>query len=108
MLFGSVARGEATSKSDLDVAIVGRNVDVLELSRAAGSLVGRDVQVTVLHDPSIVLLNELVGEGLPLFEREEGIYADWVSRTLLQLEDDLPWYRRQRAAWLRRVAEGGL
>lgn len=108
LVFGSVARGQATLNSDLDIAVVGKNVDVLELSRVVGSLVAREVQVSVLDDPSIVLLNEVVSEGLPLFETEDGVYARWVSRTLLQLEDDLPWYRRQRNAWLRRVGEKGL
>jgi len=70
--------------------------------------VNREVQVVVLDDASIVLLSELVAEALPLYERADGSYARWVSRTLLLLEDDLPWYHRQQAAWLKRVAEEGL
>lgn len=108
LVFGSVARGQATSNSDLDIALVGSDVDVLDLSREIGAVAGREAQVVLLDNPSIVLLNEIVGESLPLFERENGVYARWVSRTLIQLEDDLPWYRRQRDAWLRRVSEKGL
>jgi len=35
LVFGSVAREQATEESDLDIAVVGKNIDVLELTRQA-------------------------------------------------------------------------
>lgn len=104
MVFGSVARGQSTVKSDLDVAIVGQGLDRLELIRALENGQPREVHIIQLDQPSIVLLSELSREAVPLYERLPGAFANWLSKTLWQLEDDLPWYRRQQNAWLARVA----
>lgn len=108
MVFGSVARGEATAASDIDVAVVGRGLDTLAITAALEGRLPAQVQVVHLDDPSVVLLAELVREAVPLYERVPGAYAQWLSRTMWQLEDDLPWYQRQERSWLARVAQRGL
>jgi predicted nucleotidyltransferase len=104
MVFGSVARGQSTVNSDLDVAVVGQGLDTLDLIRALENLQPREVHIIQLDQPSVVLLSELSREAVPVYERLPGAFANWVSKTLWQLEDDLPWYHRQQTAWLDSVA----
>ena len=108
MLFGSTARGSATSHSDLDVAVLGQHADLMAISAALARELGRDVQVVRLEDVSIPLLESIVDDGLVAYEKTHGVSASWRSRALMDLEIDRPWYARQRDAWLKRVAERGL
>jgi predicted nucleotidyltransferase len=108
ILFGSTARGSATTSSDIDLAVLGQQADLLGISAALARELGRDVQVVRLEDANIPLLESIVDEGLVAYERTRGVSASWRSRVLIDLELDRPWYARQRDAWLKRVAERGL
>ena len=59
LLFGSQARGAAGSSSDVDVAVLGREIDRLALAAALSDAVGREVDVVDLADPGVPLLEEL-------------------------------------------------
>jgi hypothetical protein len=65
------------------------------------------VDVLALQGTTIPMLEALVNEGVVVFEARAGLAASWRSRALVELETDLPWYRRMRDAWLGRVAERG-
>jgi predicted nucleotidyltransferase len=104
MVFGSVATGQSTVNSDLDVAVIGKGLDTLDLIRALENRQPREVHIIQLDQPSVVLLSELSRDARPLYERLPGAFANWLSKTMWQLEDDLPWYHRQQTAWLARVA----
>lgn len=108
LVFGSVARGTARPMSDLDLAVLGVKADLLGLSSAIARATGRDVQVVRLEDATIPLLEAIIDEGIVIHERQAGVAASWRSRTLAALEQDRPWYARQRDAWLMRVARQGL
>jgi predicted nucleotidyltransferase len=107
-VFGSVARGYARSDSDLDLAVRGSQVDVLELAARLSQAAGREVHVVRLEDASIPLLEELIDDAILVRERGAGAAALWRSRTLADLELDRPWYARQRDAWLEHVARRGI
>jgi hypothetical protein len=92
----------------VDVAVIGRGLDTLAITSALEQRLSAEVQVVHLADPSVVLLAELVREAVPLYEGVPGAFGRWLSKTLWQLEDDLPWYQRQRRAWLSRVAQQGM
>jgi len=108
LVFGSQARGDATSGSDLDVAILGADEKLPEISAALSAASCKEVDVVSLRDPAIPLAEELLRDGKPLYERKPGLIAEWRSRTLATLETDRPWYARMRDAWLARVAREGL
>jgi uncharacterized protein len=107
LVFGSVARGSARPDSDLDLAADGP-FDLLELSARLSEQLGREVHVVRLRDATIPLLEEIIAEGIVVHEGRPGRAATWRSHTLADFELDLPWYRRQRDAWLKRLAERGL
>lgn len=109
ILFGSWARGRASDESDIDLAIVGPTVDRLELAAELAAATGREVQVQSLDDdPGVPLLEEIVRDGIAVFEAFPGAAASWRTKALIALETDRPWYARMRDSWLRRVAEKGL
>jgi predicted nucleotidyltransferase len=108
LVFGSVARSTARDDSDLDVAVAGTGVDVLDIAAALSQVVGRDVHVVRLEDASIPLLEEIIEHGLVAYEGRPGAAATWRSHVLSDLELDRPWYARQRDAWLKRVAADGI
>ena len=108
LVFGSFARGEQRSDSDIDVAVSGASVDPLQLAAAIARSTGRDVQVVRLHEVSIPLLESIIDDGMVLLEGHAGAAASWRARVLADLELDRPWYARQRDAWLKRLQEQGL
>ncbi|HEX6277890.1 MAG TPA: nucleotidyltransferase domain-containing protein [Polyangiaceae bacterium] len=108
LVFGSTARGTATSGSDVDVAVLGNAADLLGISAALSRELERDVQVVRLEDAGIPLLESIIEDGVVAFEKRHGTFATWRSHTLMDLELDRPWYARQRDAWLKRVAERGI
>lgn len=107
LVFGSTARGEATTASDADFVVGPSEVDLLALT--ADLTAALDVQADVVRGESapIPLLEEILRDGVTVYEREPGAAALFRSRTLTMLETDGPWYRHMRDAFLRRVAERG-
>ena len=103
VLFGSRARGAGREGSDLDLAVAAPGLDLCAL---AATLTARRRRSP--EDATIPLLEALVRDGVVVFEGERGAAASWRSRALVELETDLPWYRRMREAWLEHVARGGL
>jgi predicted nucleotidyltransferase len=107
LLFGSEAKGTAGRDSDIDVAVDAPSGSLGQVAAALSSRLGGEVDVVRLDTTSIPLLEALIADGIVLHESKPGAGALWRSRVLAQLETDRPWYRRQRDAWIRRVAEHG-
>jgi uncharacterized protein len=106
LLFGSRSRGRARPDSDADVAVLGRDLNLLRLASDLSAAAEVEVDVVSLSDPGYPLLNALLRDGLLLHEGEPGAAAAWRSRAWLQAETDRPWFERMRDAYLRRLAEG--
>lgn len=106
LLFGSRARNRAREESDADVAVLGRNLDLLALAADLSKAARTEVDVVNLEDPGYPLLNALLRDSIVLHEAERGVAASWRSRALLQAETDRPGYERMRDSYLRRLAAG--
>ncbi len=105
VLFGSVARGQATAGSDVDLGIIAAGgVDALvpEVIR----LLGTDrVHVVDLARATPLLAMAAARHGIPLHQNPPGSFASFVSLALRRFEDTRK-FRRLREESLRRYARG--
>jgi uncharacterized protein len=106
LLFGSRARDRARPDSDADVAVLGKDLDLLSLAADLSEAAGVEVDVVSLADPGYPLLNTILREGIVLHEGERHAGAAWRSRALLQVETDRPGFERMRDSFLKRLAAG--
>lgn len=103
LLFGSVARGEGTPASDVDVCLVlwpearerPSEVRLRYLSRS-------DLDVQVLQDLPIYVRKRVFGEGRVLLVKDEDLLYDVAWRTAKEWGDFQPFYE----AYLREVLHG--
>ena len=111
VLFGSAAQGHSTSASDLDVGVLGLDLDALSalevaLSRAAG----RTVDLIALDHAPPLLRFEIARDGRVLVERDAYLWPNFKARALVDWWDWAPTARRihaRAAARLRaQVASG--
>lgn len=103
-MFGSRATGHATTRSDLDVAVVAPGADLLSIAGALSSAARVEVDLLDLADAGVPLLARIVRDGIVIHEARPGAGAQWRSRALADLGTDLPWYRLMRDEWLRHQA----
>jgi predicted nucleotidyltransferase len=104
LLFGSRARGKARPGSDADVAVLGKDLDLLELAADLTEAARVEVDVVSLEDPGYPLLNAVLRDGIVLHEGERHAEATWRSRALMDAETDRPGYERMRDSYLRKLA----
>jgi predicted nucleotidyltransferase len=109
IVFGSVARGDHSQNSDVDVAVLARSeTDLADVSARIAAHVGREVDVVLLRDAGVPLIDAILRDGVVVHEGRAGAGATWWARALMDREVDGPWYARMRDASLRRIAKKGL
>jgi predicted nucleotidyltransferase len=109
LLFGSIARGTANERSDIDIAIdIHGSADRLRIAAQLSAALGVEIDLVLLGDAGVPLLDEIVRDGVVVYEATPHAAARWRTRALIDLETDRPWYGRMRDAWLARVAAQGL
>jgi predicted nucleotidyltransferase len=108
VLFGSTARGQARSRSDVDLGILLdpyspelRFQVEAELGRAAG----RPVDVILLDDAPPLLRFEIAREGVLLFQREDHYWTRFKARAMVDWWDWAPTHRMIAAGVVRRLRE---
>ena len=104
ILFGSHAKGRASTGSDVDVAVRARrrrwgDADwelglASDLSAALKS--GGEVDLAFLNGADPVLLFEVASDGIPLFEAEPAGFAQFCSYAARRYEDNRKWFERRR------------
>ena len=102
-LFGSVARGEATAKSDIDLAILlrgrpkGRLTDVrFALEARIEREIGRRAQVIVLNDAPADLVHNVLLDGRLLLDRDRSARVQFEVRSRNAYFDLLPTLKLYR------------
>ncbi len=110
-LFGSEARGEATVRSDVDIAILlgepraktlaGGGFD---LAAELDSEIGRSVDLVLLNDAPVDLAARVLRDGRLLLDRDPGVRIRFEVKTRNDYFDLLPYLRQYRASALAHVA----
>jgi predicted nucleotidyltransferase len=106
ILFGSVARGEDTPTSDVDVCLVlqPREYSPLTLSRKKlAYLKEGNLDIHVFQQLPLYIRTRVLKEGRILFERDTDALYELAFRTAQAFEDFKPIY----SAYLAEVARGG-
>lgn len=101
VLFGSAARGEATSASDVDVCLV-LDPDVADQPerRRLEYLAGVDLDVQVFQALPLYVRHRVLREGQVLFSKDDDRLYELAIRTAKAFEDFKPIYRRYLQAVL--------
>ena len=108
LLFGSRVRGQEKPGSDLDVAIDGADIDVLELIHELSVATGLEVDVVDLRRSGypFPLLQILLREGVVIYEGSRHAAARWRTQAVLRWEDFRPNWVMMRDAYLKKLATG--
>ncbi|MCG8462616.1 MAG: nucleotidyltransferase domain-containing protein [Holophagales bacterium] len=105
LVFGSRARGTARPDSDLDLAVLGRDLDLLELADLASRATGVEAHVVDLRGAGYPLLRALLRDAVRVHEGCPHAEAKWRTSAITRVELDRVWYTRMRDGFLRRLSE---
>lgn len=108
-LYGSAARGEMTSLSDVDIGLLIRYplslLEKLDLELAVevelASLGWGRSEVRVVNEAPIALRGDLVTEGILLYSADESARVDFETRARGEYFDFLPYLELIREHYLR-------
>ncbi len=113
-LFGSVARGQASSLSDIDVGVV-LEASVppelrlgIELALESALVEASDIQtldIRVLNQAPLLLQGAVVTDGVCVFSRDEATRVEFEASTRSKYFDYLPAARRMAAVFGEALAE---
>ena len=95
VLFGSAARGDAHSSSDLDVGVLGLHAsDLPSLTVRLERAIGRPVDVIALAEAPPLLRFQIARDGRVLAERQPHLWSDFKARAMVDWWDWAPIARR--------------
>ena len=103
-VFGSVARGEATEHSDLDVAVLLRQgsdlMVLLDLAAQLEMAAERPVDVVRLSLGNVILAHEVLRDGVLVVDRDREARIDFESEAMVRYLDFRPIWERSQRGWL--------
>ena len=100
LLFGSRARGTASSGSDIDVCLVlldERRSDLAAARTRLQYLAGGDLDLVLFHQLPLPMRSRVLKEGAVLFARDEDALYALAVRTARAFEHFRPIYRQYLA-----------
>jgi predicted nucleotidyltransferase len=115
-LFGSVARGQAYSTSDVDIAVLFKpELEApemlerqLQLNIDLSEIIQQEVQVSVLNRASLFFAFQVIREGVLLYERSRQERVDFEVRTMKTYFDFQPRLEFHNQEFIKRIREAGI
>ncbi len=108
VIFGSSARGTASSKSDLDIGVLGLPIcDLPKVAVQLGRVAKREVDLIDLASAPPLLRVEIARDGVLLLARPAYLWSDFRGQALIDWWDWAPYARRFGAAAMARLSAGG-
>jgi predicted nucleotidyltransferase len=115
-LFGSAARGTRGKRSDVDIAVLTREMGIsrrrsrslVEYVQAACDILGTDrVDVVLLDRAPVALRHEVFREGKPLLVRDPAALSRFRLESSREYLDTIPLRRMFEEAFFRRIRRDG-
>lgn len=101
VLFGSKARGDSRLSSDADVAYLSdAPLSLMDEARLVGELsaaMQRPVDLVNIALASPLLEYNIFKDGKPLYEKDRGLFEDYLARSLRIYEETKPLFQLKRA-----------
>lgn len=94
LLFGSQASGKARPDSDVDVAVLGEDLDVFDLYGDLSLATRREMDVVDLSRAGFALLNAIVRDHVVIHQGRPGAAGRWLSHAITRLETDCSEFER--------------
>lgn len=92
ILYGSIAAGRETDKSDVDIAIAGKNLfkpeQIMELNLKLSELLGREVDIIDLNSTEGTILTQIITKGIIIKKQDTSLYASLIKK-MLYFEEDM-------------------
>jgi predicted nucleotidyltransferase len=115
-LFGSVARGQANTLSDVDIAalltpglcaeaILEKQLDLVGILEG---IIGRETQVVILNNAPVLLAYQVIREGMILCEQNRQARIAFVVHTMKLYFDIQPMLEFHHQKITRHIREAGL
>lgn len=97
-VFGSFTGGHMTEESDVDIAILFKDMpdfkEILQLKEDISELVKREADIVVLNNSSPIVRMQVLKKGVLIIKKSSAIYNDFFVRTVKEY-DDLKHLRRE-------------
>ena len=97
-VFGSAARGQLTSESDIDVAVAAETKLPLRTRLAIATQLSkalhREVDLVDLQDVAGEILQQSLCQGIKLLQKDAGLSARLIQRLWFDQADLMPYRRR--------------
>jgi predicted nucleotidyltransferase len=116
-LFGSLAQGQATPRSDIDIAVLltrvpdvlaGERDRQLQLMDDFRRFADREVDVVVLNDAPIILQNQVLRYGRRFYESDRRARVDFEVRSGQTYVDSRPMWDFFTKVLFKEIKEAGL
>ena len=109
-LFGSAARAQLTSTSDIDVAVAADTKLPLETRLAIATRLSktlhREVDLVDLQDVTGEILQQSLCKGTQILQKDTSLHADLIKRLWFDQADMMPYRRRILSERRRRFLHG--
>ena len=90
-MFGSSVKGHLTEDSDIDIAILFKELPDLyainQIRDELSNLIKREVDVVVLNNSSPIIRMQVLKNGVLLINKNKAIYNDFFVRTVKEYDD---------------------
>jgi predicted nucleotidyltransferase len=110
IVFGSIAAGNASSNSDLDIAVAAEQPlggdKCLELMEEFSTVTNCEIDLVDLMAATGLILKQALSTGVVLQNSDKCLYARLISRMLFNQADMMPYYNRTLLERRRRFING--
>lgn len=90
-IFGSAVSGRLTKDSDVDIAVLFRNIpgfsDILKVIGAVSDVIGREVDIVDLNNSSPIIRMQVLKNGKLIKKKDDTVYINFYVKAVKEYDD---------------------